>query len=355
MDISPDWQNLISEIVSAPGVAMVVGGIDTGKTRFCLELCMAALEAGVSAAIVDADVGQSEVGAPGTIGMAMVTKPVISLSENKPKRLYFVGATSPADHMLECAVGTKKMVDAALAQGARLVVVDTTGLVGGWIGRRLKTYKTDLVRPDYLIGIERKHEIEHLLTPFSRAGSMKVRRVASSDKAIRKPPEFRAARRRSNYSKHFADSHGHLIRMDDISPWNTWLGTGRPMKWQYMKFIEDALKCPVLHVEVTGRGIFIVSERPCSMGNRKELEEQFKTANIIAVTGETFRNVLVGLADENANTIDVGLLQAIDFKHRFLFVISPIKTISPVRIVQFGSIRVTKEGEEIGTIKPGEM
>ena len=352
---TPNWQSLISEIVSSPGVAMVVGGVDTGKTRFCLELCMAGFEAGLPTALVDADVGQSEVGAPGTIGLAMVDRQVELLSQLKPKRLYFVGATTPADHVLECAIGTKKMVDAALSLGARLVVVDTTGLIGGWLGRKLKTCKTDLVRPDYLIGIERKHEIEHILIPFSRVASMKVRRVAASDQAKRKPAEFRAARRRSNYYKHFADSHGHLIRLDDVSLWNTWLGTGKPMKWQYMKFIEDALKCPVLHVEVTGRGLFIVSERPCSMNNRKELEEQFKTANITSITGETFRNVLVGLADENANTINVGLLQAIDFKHRYLFVISPIKTVSPVRIVQFGSLRVTKEGEELGTIKPGEM
>lgn len=352
---TPDWQNLISEIVSAPGVAMVVGVIDTGKTQFCFELCMAALEAGVPTAIVDADVGQSEVGAPGTIGMALVEKPVEALSDIKPRRLYFVGATSPAEHLLECAIGTKKMIDAALGLGTKLVVVDTTGLVGGWLGRKLKTYKTDLVRPDYLIGIEKKHEIEHLLIPFARVAGINVKRVASPEQAKRKLPEFRTAKRRWNYNKHFADSHGHLIRMDDVSLWNTWLGTGRPMKWQYVKFIEDALTCPVLHVEVTGRGIYIVSERPCSMSNRKALEEQFKTANILSVTGQTFQNVLVGLADENANTINVGLLQAIDFKHRYLFVISPIKTISPVRIVQFGTIRVTKEGDELGTIKAGEI
>lgn len=353
--ISSVWQSIISEIVSAPGVAMVVGAIDTGKTRFCFELCMAGLEAGVPTAIVDADVGQSEVGAPGTIGMALVEKPVESLSEIKPRRLYFVGATSPAEHLLECAIGTKKMIDAAIGLGAKLVVVDTTGLVGGWLGRKLKTYKIDLVRPEYLIGIQKKHEVEHLLIPFARVVGMKVKRVASPEQAKRKLPEFRTSKRRWNYNKHFADSHGHLIRMDDVSLWNTWLGTGRPMKWQYAKFIEDALKCPVLHVEVTGRGIYIVGERPCSMANKKALEEQFKTANILSVTGQTFQNVLVGLADENANTISVGLLQAIDFKHRYLFVISPIRTISPVKIVQFGTIRVTKEGDELGTIKPGEI
>lgn len=353
--ITPNWEPTISEIVAAPGVVMIVGAVDVGKTRFCLELCNAAIEAGVVTAIVDADVGQSEIGAPGTIGMAMVDSPVEMLSDLKPKRLHFIGATTPADHLPECIVGTKRMVDAARALGARMVVVDTTGLVGGHIGRRLKTCKVDLVRPDYLVGIEKKREIDHLLIPFTRVSSMKVRRVVSSEDAKRKLAEFRAARRRSNYYKHFADAHGHLIRLDDVSLWNTWLGAGRPMKWQYVKMIEDTLGCPILHVEVTGQGIYIVSERPCSMRNRKELEEQFKTASIIAVTGSTFQNVLVGLADENANTINVGLLQAIDFKHRYLFVISPIKTVSPVRIVQFGSVRVTKEGEELGLIRPGEM
>jgi len=352
---TPEWNSIISEIVSAPGVVMVVGAVDTGKTRFCYELCMAGLEAGVPTAIIDADVGQSEVGAPGTVGMALVEKPVESLSEIKPRRLYFVGATTPAEHLLECAIGTKRMTEAALSLGAKLVVIDTTGLVGGWLGRKLKTYKTDLVRPDYLVGIQKKHEVEHLLIPFARVAAMKVKRVVSSEQAKRKLPEFRTSKRRWNYNKHFADSHGHLIRMDDVSLWNTWLGTGRPMKWQYLKFIEDALKCPVLHVEVTGRGIYIVSERACSMANKNALEEQFKTANILAVTGETFQNVLVGLADENANTINVGLLQAIDFKHRYLFVISPIKTVSPVKIIQFGTIRVTKEGDEMGTIKHGEI
>jgi len=334
---------------------MVMGAVDTGKTRFCLELCMAAFQAGVPTAIVDADVGQSEIGAPGTVGLAVVDRTVEFLSELKPKRVHFVGATSPADHMVECVVGTKRMVDAALGLGAKMVVVDTTGLVGGHVGRRLKTCKIDIIRPNHLIGIEKKHEIDHLLLPFSRVTSMSVRRVTASEEAKRKLVEFRTARRRSNYYRHFADSHGHLIRLDEVSLWNTWLGTGKPMKWQYRKFIEDTLNCPVLHVEVTGRGLYIVSERQCSMRNRKDLEEQFRTSNILAVTGSTFQNVLVGLADENANTINVGLLQAIDFKHRYLFVISPIKTVSPVRIVQFGSIRVNKEGDELGTIKPGEL
>lgn len=355
MEITADWQSLIAEITAEPGVAVVVGSVDTGKTRFCLELCHAAYEAGVPAAVVDADIGQSEIGAPGTIGMAIIDREIRSLSDLRPHRLHFVGATSPVEHIAECCAGARKMVDEALAIGSKLVIVDTTGLVSGWLGRKLKTCKIDLLRPDYLIGIQRRHEIEHLLIPFSRLTSIRLRRVAASDQAMRKSRELRTNRRKMNYQKHFADSQGHLMRLDDISLWNTWLGSGRPMKWQYRKFIEDALKCPVLHVEVTGQGIYIVSERACSMANRVELEEQFKTANITSATGSTFQNILVGLADEKANTLNVGLLQTIDFKQRFLFVLSPIRTISPVRVVQFGSIRVTKEGEELGILQPADI
>ncbi|MCE5324384.1 hypothetical protein LLG46_13875 [bacterium] len=350
-----DWDNNISEIISKPGLAMVVGGVDVGKTSFCLQLCKAGYEAGLPTAVVDADVGQSEVGAPGTIGMAVVDRNINSLSDLRAKRLYFVGNTSPVGHMLESVVGTKKMVDAAIKQGARLVVVDTTGLVDGALGRRLKTYKTDLVRPDYLIGIEKRHEIDHLLLPFTKVSSIKVCRLTSSDQARRKPIEFRTARRQLSFYKHFHDAPGHIIHMNDVCLWNTLLSTGRPVKWQYIKSAEQSLKCRVLHAEITDRGIFIVSEKQCRADGRRALEELFKTSNITIAAGESLQNLLVGLADENANTLGVGLIQSIDFKQRFIFVLSPLKSISPVKVVQMGSIRVSRDGRELGVLKQGDI
>ncbi|MGC8861277.1 MAG: Clp1/GlmU family protein [Armatimonadota bacterium] len=348
MEITPEWQPAIAEIVASPGVAMVIGGVDAGKTNFCVQLANAGVEAGLPTAVVDADVGQSEIGAPGTIGMGLVENCIETLSEIPAKRIYFVGATSPVRHLIECVVGTKKMVDAALEMGARLVVIDTTGLVDGGIGRRLKTYKTELVRPRYLVGVQRKHEIEGLLAPFSKLEPIKILRVSSSQLARRKPLEFRTARRQLKFYKHFHDCPGHIIRLDSICTWNTWFGTGRPMKWQYQKFIEETLKCRILHAEVTGRGIFAISERACAGAAMRLLEEHFNTTAITIVSGDAFTNLLVGLADETGRTLDVGLIQAIDFRERFMFVLSPIKTVSPVRVVQFGAIRVSPEGKELG-------
>jgi polynucleotide 5'-hydroxyl-kinase GRC3/NOL9 len=355
MPVTPEWEETISEIAANPGVAMVIGGVDTGKTRFCVELVNAGLNAGLPTAVVDADVGQSEVGAPGTIGMGLVERPIEALSDVKPKRLYFVGATTPAGHLLECAVGSKKMVDAAREHGARLIVLDTTGMVDGPLGRRLKTYKADLVRPDYLVGVQKRREVEHLLVPYQKVTPVRVRKVSSSELARRKPPEFRTARRQLNFYNHFHEAPGHIIHLDSVCTWSTSFSTGRIMKWQYVKLIENTLKCPILHAEITGNGIFAVSERQCTGRDMALLEEQFKTKSIRIVAASAFANLLLGLADENANTIDVGLLQAIDFKQRFVFVLSPIRTISPVKVLQFGSMRVTRDGKELGTIRPGEL
>jgi len=349
------WEDIISEVLDKPGIVMVIGDVDTGKTSFCVQLCNAGYSAGIPTAVVDADVGQSEIGAPGTIGMGIADRVIESLSDLRPKRLYFIGNTTPVGHLMESAIGTKKMVDAAIGQGAKLVIVDTTGMVDGPIGRKLKTYKADLLRPDYLIGIEQNREIDHLLVPFTRIASVKIRRIKSSEEARRKPPAFRAARRQLNFYRHFHDAPGHIIRLDDVCFWNTWFRTGRSVKWQYIKSVEDALKCRILHAEITGKGLFVVSERSCRSAGIRVLEEQFRTSNITLVKGESFHNLLVGLADENGSVLNVGLIQAVDFKQKFIFVLSPLKTASSVKVVQFGSIRVTKEGKELGTLRQGEI
>jgi len=353
--LAPEWAEVINEVASASGVVMVLGAAGAGKPTICAQLANAAFETGTPTAIVDADVGQSEIGAPGTIGMGLVDRPIEVISDVKPKRLYFIGATSPVRHMLECCVGCRRMVDAAREHDARMIVLDTTGLVDGHLGSKLKTYKTDLVRPDYIIAVQRRKEVEHVLAPFAKVEEIKIRRVPSSELVRRRPQEIRAARRRANFYRHFNDAPGHMIRLDDVSLWNTSLGTGRLMKWQYMKFMEDTLKCRILHAEVTGRGIFAVAEQQCLRSGLREIEEEFRTKNVQIIAGEALNNLFVGLADARGNTINVGLIQAIDIQQRIMFVISPIKTVTPVCVVQFGSMRVTKEGRELGTLGPGDI
>lgn len=62
----------VDRTVTAGGVTMLVGGPDTGKTTLAKKMLAAAVELGMKAAYVDADVAQSTVGPPTCVGLRWV-------------------------------------------------------------------------------------------------------------------------------------------------------------------------------------------------------------------------------------------------------------------------------------------
>ena len=154
---------------------MFLGASDTGKTT-CLRVAAAHLaRAGLlPLAIVDADIGQSTIGPPTTVGLTLVTK------ENEPALLFgrlvchamrFVGALSPVGHLLQTIVATKRLVDKALRRGARAVLVDTTGLVGQNVGFQLKLNKIELLEPRHIVALQRETELEAVLSVLAEPAS----------------------------------------------------------------------------------------------------------------------------------------------------------------------------------------
>jgi polynucleotide 5'-hydroxyl-kinase GRC3/NOL9 len=73
------WEACVKRVLAKndkPVIAMIVGAIDVGKTSFCAYLTNMALKEKQRIAIVDADLGQSDVGPPSTVGSCHVTKPL---------------------------------------------------------------------------------------------------------------------------------------------------------------------------------------------------------------------------------------------------------------------------------------
>src|SRR5688500_3245533 len=144
---------------------MLVGDIDTGKTSFGIELARRASERGIPAAFVDADIVQSTVGPPTTVGMKLCSG-LTDFSRESLRvadSLGFVGSLVPKGHLLPLVTTTAKLVDRARESGCRLIIVDTTSLVSGIYGQTLKFFKMDLVRPDWVVGLERGGELEPVL------------------------------------------------------------------------------------------------------------------------------------------------------------------------------------------------
>src|SRR5207248_334608 len=123
-------------------------------------LCLAAVEAGQTAAFVDSDLAQSTIGAPGTVGLKIVGGPSDLEEGAAPDAMSFVGTVNPRDNVLGLATGTAKLVMRGIEMGARLIVVDTSGLIEGVAGQLLNLTEAELCRPHHVVGLARGGELD---------------------------------------------------------------------------------------------------------------------------------------------------------------------------------------------------
>src|SRR5205085_9739333 len=105
------------------------------------------------------------VGPPATVALRMIRTQddLRPDAMARPDALSFVGATSPQGQLLPLVVGSARLLEQALDEGADLVIVDTGGLILGVYGQLLKYHKVELLRPDVVIGLQRGAELEPLL------------------------------------------------------------------------------------------------------------------------------------------------------------------------------------------------
>jgi polynucleotide 5'-kinase involved in rRNA processing len=152
-------------LLASPGTVFVLGTMGTGKTRFAIDLLRRAHSQGIPAAFVDADIDQSTVGPPTTVGLKL-SAGMEQVDENTLRTadaLGFVGTLHPRQHLLPLVTATQKLVARAREAGCRLIVVDTTGFVSGVYGQTLKYHKMDAVAPDFVVALERGGELEPLI------------------------------------------------------------------------------------------------------------------------------------------------------------------------------------------------
>lgn len=159
--LEPEWEELFRELEKLKGTALFLGATDSGKSTLVKYLTGRLVAEGIIVSVIDTDVGQSSLGLPGTISMKVLSKEK-DVEEYTFRKMLFVGTTSPAKRiplMIEIA---KKMVDAGREKGD-VILVDTTGLISGEIGRAIKVGKIRAIEPKHVVALQRHDELEHIL------------------------------------------------------------------------------------------------------------------------------------------------------------------------------------------------
>ncbi len=351
---SAEWEQALQTLAAQRARVMVLGARDVGKTTFTALLANRQLAHGIRVAVVDADVGQSEIGPPTTIGVGLVEVPVPTLHAVVPLAIYFVGSNTPRGRMLETVNGVRAMVAKAQDAGAESVIVDTTGFVSGAAARRLKCAKVEAVRPQFVVAIQRKDELEHLLRPLERR-KLRLIRLPVPETVVLKSPEMRQQRRVMRFFRYFQDARLHTFALPDVACEGTWFNTGTPLEWNEIHFLQETLRSRVFWAERTAEHLFVITDKVVDERALVIVEETFRVAHVTTAGVHRFVKLLLGLLNAEGECLAIGILERIDFVNRTITVRTPLRDASGVAILRFGGLNVRPDGKEIGVVKPGEI
>lgn len=190
--------------IAGTNVAMLIGGLDTGKTTIALEAVGIALSEGRTPVLVDADVGNSTVGPPGCVGMKVFSSEADLASVDEPDALQFVGAITPSRLVLQHVVATAVMVDRAKALGD-VIIIDTTAVASGVAGETLKYHKTELCRPEKILALQRGEEMEPVVGMLRRFLGVEVLTAPTDPQLTPISPDARARKRIDGFRKALAE------------------------------------------------------------------------------------------------------------------------------------------------------
>jgi len=298
MEISAphEWFKLFDVLVEGRGVAILLGATDTGKSTLAQFLISHLCKRGLKVGLVDADIGQSFLGPPATIGLS-VFKPhpdwevILSTPE-----IFFVGSTTPEGHFPIHLKGVKRMVDKVTSYGPDVILVDTTGFVLGEGGRELKRRKIDLISPRFILALQKDDELEPILEPYQENPLYKIHRLPLSEQVRPKSMEERRTHRTNKFRHYFKYSSIQELAIEGVEIEGEVLdpdGAPLPLDW--------ALK---------------------------------------------MNSLLIGLKDENDETLALGLTKNYFEEKKALRLSTPLQEIQSVKTIQLSSLRLLLLYEE---------
>jgi len=344
--IPVSWEKAADEVLGRekPLTVMVVGGVDSGKTSFCAYLANRALKQRRSVAIIDADLGQSDLGPPSSIGFCRFTKPVVDPFEIGAESVCFIGVTSPSGAVSKVIEGIASMKEKALRRGVGVLIINTDGWIEGEDAVRFKVALAKQIEPNLIVGIQEHNELTFLLGALTGTQNLAV----ETARAVRKRDrEERKLLRELGYKKYLKGARTESFPLRWVRVSGVAFGTSVPPSRERMTRMEELLGATPLYCEATPDLVFIVLDKEQWVDEElvKNLEQRLNVKVRVVREGDE-EGLLVALHDVEENFLGIGVLEGIDYDRRVVRVYTPVR--EGVAYLDLGRVKLDKKGREIG-------
>jgi polynucleotide 5'-hydroxyl-kinase GRC3/NOL9 len=354
--IPDDWDNAVNEIIKHPSpVVMIIGAVDTGKSGFALFLTNKLIANGMCVAVIDTDVGQSDIGPPGTISMTILTKQIPSFLDAKLIDAYFIGDKTPVGHLLPVVVGSHKMVKKAQALGANAIVINTSGLTRGGVAMALKYHMIETINPNILVALQQNNESEHLLRPHTDI--IKIIRLKTPSHILKRNREERGDFRSFKLTKYLLNAKSITLDLDKTTLLNTTIKQ-LPEDTFLKEIIKNTLHLDPAYAGSDGTSAVIVIDELLPQNQLEYINNILRSIgfeDVKIIVPQLLKGLLLGLYDATKNFLGLGTLERLDLHKNTLTIKSHVSENDVVKIkyVYLGYLILNETGIELKRLKPG--
>ncbi|MHC4572296.1 MAG: Clp1/GlmU family protein [Planctomycetota bacterium] len=215
-------QQLLSRGFVKTGICLILGAADTGKTTLAAALAKCATSS-EPVGIIDADIGQSHIGPPTTVGWAVVENsqiPFIEFSDLPIGGISFVGDVTPARHLLQLTAAITQCVQ-QVSKAAELMIIDTPGFIRGPAATALWWTVQRILQPKLILAVTRNDELNGICAGL-RSLDLKLELIKSPQRIPTKSPPDRRNYRQNQFSKYFRDSCLYNISLSNMAVQTSW-------------------------------------------------------------------------------------------------------------------------------------
>jgi polynucleotide 5'-hydroxyl-kinase GRC3/NOL9 len=329
---------------------LVLGEVDSGKTSLCTYLTNKLLSNGQKVAVLDGDLGQSDIGPPCTVAYAIVSKPVTDLFNLEAENAYFVGVTSPSKAVEKVIEGLVSLKDEILKRNPDHVIVNTDGWVEGEEAVNYKVKLVEKIRPDIVFCIQQNEMLKPLLTALQK--NFKTITIDSPPTIKQRSREKRRSLRELGYIKYLKNARVQSIPIswlkiesDELVGLNKTFGMDKRERE-----ICDLLGMKPLHIAEMKEKIYIVvgKGRWVNLEKIRAAEEATGKKVVVMRKGDE-EGLLTALYNDEKKFLGIGVLREIDYGRKVMKIFTPVS--SGISTVAIGKVRLDKNLREVTTVQ----
>lgn len=342
-EVLNEWEDAASSL-DLRGVTIVLGALDVGKSTMAVVLANKALMRGLKVAVIDADVGQNDLGPPTTISASRATKPITSLRQMQAEKSIFMQSTSLERIWGRAVEAVRRLAEYARSSWrADAIIINTDGWVGDEEAVLYKRSLLSAIAPNNVVAIRMENELDKITDGFPNV-------------VFTRPPPAARARSKEDRKIHRDMSYGRFIfpvkeisiDLDKTFFCNLDLFKGVSINNQLINALSKTINIKILYANQIGQVVYAIV-------NGEWLIRRVGGVRILGLPENFERGLLVGFEDSDGLLLGLGAIKRIYYEKRKAVVYASAKLeklLNRTKCIRLGFIRLNESFEEAEKVWP---